>query len=284
MIFDRLYSATRRLAANSNSTLLSLAATYGDYDQFMRRIRPIENKADLRSQTGLVNEALDKLRQTGIHIIEDFWEQETCAEARAEVDRLIEEYPDALHSVAKADFRIYGAENVSALIKQFATDDVLQEISSSYNCTPTRTAFTLAAKMPAMEGNKGSGEGWHRDAFLRQFKAILYLTDVELENGPFQFIKRSHQKGQVLQDIWAADLGYNQYRIKEEQIERLLKADEARLETFTAKAGTLILVDTSSIHRGMPIKAGTRYALTNYFFSEKQIDEALYEKFNVLRP
>ena len=46
-----------------------------------------------------------------------------------------------------------------------------------------------------------------------------------------------------------------------------------------AKAGTLILVDTSSIHRGMPIIAGVRYALTNYFYPKRLIDQELFKQF-----
>ena len=43
-----------------------------------------------------------------------------------------------------------------------------------------------------------------------------------------------------------------------------------------------IVADVSAIHRGMPIAAGTRYALTNYFFQTKNIDVSLFEKFNVI--
>jgi hypothetical protein len=138
--------------------------------------------------------------------------------------------------------------------------------------------------MPAASGNQGSGEGWHRDAFLRQFKAILYLSDVGPKNGPFQFVKDSYQPGQVLRDIWKGGLRYMQYRLSELEVDRIIEGSPERLSTYTAKAGTLILVDTSSIHRGMPIQTGTRYALTNYYFPAQNIDAALFEKFKVLAP
>ena len=35
--------------------------------------------------------------------------------------------------------------------------------------------------------------------------------------------------------------------------------------------GTLILVDTSLIHRGKPIEDGTRYAITNYWYPRNSI-------------
>ena len=138
--------------------------------------------------------------------------------------------------------------------------------------------------MPAEPGNQGSGEGWHRDAFMRQFKAILYLSDVGPDNGPFQFVKDSYRPRQVLRDIWKGGLRYMQNRLSEPEVERILMGSPDRLCTYTAKAGTLILVDTSSIHRGMPIENGTRYALTNYYFLLQDIGAAMFEKFKVLAP
>ena len=45
--------------------------------------------------------------------------------------------------------------------------------------------------------------------------------------------------------------------------------------------GTLILVDTSTLHRGR-IKKGTRYALTNYYYTINQINKELFKKFKVI--
>jgi hypothetical protein len=55
-------------------------------------------------------------------------------------------------------------------------------------------------------------------------------------------------------------------RFTVEEINELIKKDPERLLTFTAKAGTLLFVDTSLLHRGAPIKKGSRYALTNYYY------------------
>ena len=53
-----------------------------------------------------------------------------------------------------------------------------------------------------------------------------------------------------------------------ETISKLLSSKKTILGT----AGTLILVDTSLIHRGSPLLSGKRYALTNYY-----VPEDLYE-------
>ncbi len=51
----------------------------------------------------------------------------------------------------------------------------------------------------------------------------------------------------------------------QEKVDKIIENDPDRLKTLTGKAGTLVLVDTSIIHRGIPVKNGIRYALTNYF-------------------
>ena len=279
-MLSKVVSSLRTRATESRSRVVSLLATAVDYGLFSIRLslapkQLVEDKLGAGYQT--------QLEENGICIVENFWDANTCAAARAEVDRVIEQYPEYLHAHTKSDLRIFGANNVSSIIDEFARHPTLQAIASVYNRASTCAAFTLAAKMPYSNSNKGSGEGWHRDAFFRQFKAIMYLTDVELNNGPFQFLRDSHKRGQVLRDIWTGKLRYSQNRLSDSEVELILHSSPSRLQTYTAKAGTLILVDTSSIHRGIPIKEGCRYALTNYYYPENAIDNAMMEKFHVLQ-
>jgi hypothetical protein len=269
----------RQQARNSGPGLTAFLATWADYREHESRLRGVQS-APVAKGEGL--EYLAKLEANGVYIVENFWSQEKCVCARAEVDRIISQYPRFINGSAKADQRVYGANNASELIATFANDAVLASVASAYNHEPTRTAFTLAARMPASRGNQGSGEGWHRDGFFRQFKAILYLSDVGPSNGPFQMIRDSHRRQRVLSDMRAGHLKYMQYRLSNPEIEQIIADEPARKITYTARAGTLILADTSTLHRGQPIKAGTRYALTNYYFPEAQIDPSLFEKFDVL--
>jgi Phytanoyl-CoA dioxygenase (PhyH) len=278
-MFRLLAHVARKNARNGGAGWLSRFATRDDYKQhenWLQSVQPIPKA--IGAGVGY----LAQLEATGICIVENFWSRETCALARDEVDRVIAQYPKYVNGNAKADQRVYGANNASQLIASFADYDVLASVASAYNREPTRTAFSLAARMPMTSGNQGSGDGWHRDAFLRQFKAILYLSDVGPDNGPFQMIADSHRHHRVLADMRAGQLKYMQYRLTEQEIERIIASEPERKITYTAKAGTLILADTSTLHRGKPIEAGTRYALTNYYFPESRIENGLYEKFDVL--
>ena len=280
-MFARVNSLLRKHASQGAKGVVARLATRADYAEFRSWMGAAQVPL---VPPGKTRTWLDSLERLGICVIPDYWSAKHCAAARSEVERVITQYPQYVNGNAKADVRVYGANNGSELIQQFAQDEALLSVASAYNHEPTCTAFTLAARLPASIGNKGSGEGWHRDAFLRQVKAILYLSDVEDSNGPFQWISESHRSAWLLRDMKSADLYYKQYRLSEAEADAIVASQPDRLKTFTATAGTLILVDTSSVHRGMPIREGTRYALTNYYFPEGKIEQSLYDKFDVLPP
>ena len=229
------------------------------------------------------SEIIDELERHGYYVIKNYWAKETCEKAVIEINRILKNYPKYVNSNGLSDERFFGAENCSDLINNYFKDKYINEIASLFNGQKTILTFTLAAKMKYKIGNRGSGEGWHRDGFHRQFKSILYLTDVNMDNGPFQLIKNSQKIKFLLNDIKSAKLQFNQYRLSDDEIKKILLKNKDRKKSFCGEAGSLILFDTSTLHRGAPIKDGYRYALTNYFYVEDQISSELFEKFNVFK-
>ncbi|MBK8567480.1 MAG: hypothetical protein IPN76_30200 [Saprospiraceae bacterium] len=176
-------------------------------------------------------------------------------------------------------FRIYGADRVSSLINEFNKDEFLLKMAIAFNESKTTSYFTLAGRIKAKEGNLGSGQGWHRDTpNPYQFKALIYLTDVEMDNGPFEIIEGTQEPNSMFDGIWKANMMFQQHRMSEGEIENLLRYPKFKTKTFTAKAGTVILVSTFAIHRGMPINLGERYALTNYYFQDFTVNPIYIEK------
>jgi Phytanoyl-CoA dioxygenase (PhyH) len=280
-VISQITSRLRSHAGNGRPGITARLSTLMDYWSFQSWLRNARFDAELSTRA---SNMLAVVEREGICVVHGFWSPEQCTKAVAEVDRVIAEYPEYVYPYAKSDQRVYGANNASRIVADFNKDAELAAIASTYNHEETIASFTLAARMPATVGNQGSGEGWHRDAFLRQFKAILYLSDVGLDNGPFQIIRDSHRRRYVLHDMKTAGLAYMQSRLNDGHVAKILNDDPGRLITYAAPAGTLILVDTSTLHRGMPIKVGERYALTNYYYPVKHIDQAMYEKFKVFPP
>lgn len=160
-----------------------------------------------------------------------------------------------------SDERIFGFEDLETCVGEVCSIGELLEIGSKYVGRRLKSWFMMANRVRHMAGNLGSGGGWHRDsAFTHQFKSICYLSDVTLDNGPFEYVSYSHLTKDKLSIRGTIRL--DQSRISDEDFQR----SRLKSSTFTGPAGTLLLADTRGIHRGCPIKTGARYAITTYFF------------------
>ncbi|MBL4709711.1 MAG: phytanoyl-CoA dioxygenase family protein [Flavobacteriales bacterium] len=202
-------------------------------------------------------------KELGYHIISEFYSQEKSSMIIEEINRLHTKYKDRLwKDSVDSDNRLFGANKESDLISKFYTDTFINKLTSYFEMTPKFHGFTMAANMIYKAPNPGSGGGWHRDrADQRQLKVLLYLTDVDEKNGPFQYFEGSHSPTSILQSVLLQGFQYNQNRYKDEEIERL---DQTYMRTAIGKAGTLLLADVRGIHRGMPMLKGKRTILMNY--------------------
>tara|TARA_B110000263_G_C15269022_1_gene492523 strand:- start:29 stop:874 length:846 start_codon:yes stop_codon:yes gene_type:complete len=223
-----------------------------------------------------------EINKNGYMVINDFLNKEICDACVKDMDWMFENKKEFVHSTDYADHRIFGAEDLSKNIDEFASNLLLKKLANAYNGTPTSNGFTLAGKIQTTGHEYGSGGSWHRDSYFRQFKSLVYLTDVSDDNGPFQVILGSHDKKNISNDSKSANLESMQCQFDQKTVEKILKSEPERLKTLTAKAGTVVLVDTSTIHRGLPLNNGIRYALTNYFFENSQINSHLVDHFSPL--
>lgn len=282
MIFLKSIARTALRVAKEPSTggqfsaanALALAV---DHYAFARQRVSVPTSTDLTSTSRKV---LAEVSEQGFSAIQDFVSKDDCEKLRRVLTQRLVENPDLLHPATQYDLRLHGIENVDEFFSSYATDPRLVQMASAYLQRPARAAFTLGASLQAVEGNPGSGGGWHRDSLTPQFKTMLYLTDVGLDNGPFQVLARSHHLMQSMRDNRAAHVPYGQVRFTQKQVDDVLEnSHHDRLYTMQYPAGTLLIFDSSTIHRGSPIKSGIRLALTNYFYPESQIDSELFQHF-----
>jgi hypothetical protein len=223
------------------------------------------------------------LREVGYVVLEDYFSVEQCESTRQEIDNVLIDKKEFVQTDKHdSDHRIFGANNASQFLNELFWSDVF--LNSVRNCFYEHddiVGCTMAARMDSRKENLGSGGGWHRDMIYgRQIKSIAYFSDVTPENGPFQFLNNSHKDSSILETVSRCNIGAFQNRFTPEEIDEIVKLGGYDLLTFAGKAGTLMLVDTTSIHRGMPIQHGSRYALTNYWFETKvpeHIDKLIYK-------
>lgn len=219
-----------------------------------------------------IKEILDNLQHKGIHIIENYWSDESCLELTSKIDKAIENDQECLHWIDAegADHRIWEVEKLSAAFSEFLNDPFIEKIRKYYSGVAMDEKLLLAARLAFTSGNRGSGGGWHRDSpHSLQFKAILYLSDVKVESGPFEYIEQSHSEWSSIQLLQHQLCKANQFRFTNEDIEKIESSQSTLFSSkpFLANKGTLLLVNTKGIHRGRPIQQGHRYALTQYCFN-----------------
>jgi hypothetical protein len=88
---------------------------------------------------------------------------------------------------------------------------------------------------------------WHRDYNDRHLvKVFVYLVDVDLETGPFEYVPGSARGGPHA-DCWPWTPAGETYPPPEEFRQRV---PESAVATFTGSAGTIVFCNTSGFHRG----------------------------------
>jgi hypothetical protein len=242
--------------------------------------------SSLRSTHGEVDEILASIRSSGIAVVPNYWPTEKCAAARGELDRLIVQYPDAVNIFSGgSDKRMFGVEEVSSLLGEFHHDPFLRGVGEFVGGLALYNFATLGACIEATGANNGSGDGWHRDGHGYQFKSILYLSDVTDDNGPFEFLPGSHKRWRAAFDTALGGLPPPPgTRYEPVLVDRMVSQFGIKRQHYPAKAGALLLVNTSGIHRGRPLRSGSRYALTNYYYHPFQIDLNRVEGFPTMMP
>lgn len=221
---------------------------------------------------------LNKIKSEGIVVIPNYLSLPICEKIINEInsfkkkERIISEKDEGIGG----DLRIFNFEDYSLTAQEFARNSFIQNLVSKYLGTQLEAKSVLAGKVVFNKSLKtNSGGDWHRDSDLSQMKAMIYLTDVSEDNGPFTFIKNSN------------DFDFKRQSRKYPFLERLIyifrglptkpprysddyvkNQDEFKKNIIkvTGKAGTLVIFDGGYIHRGDVIREGTRYTLTNYYY------------------
>ncbi|MCY7296222.1 hypothetical protein [Alteromonas sp. a30] len=202
----------------------------------------------------------------GYCVIPQYWSAEKCQAARQAIDSLTGNAPPTAVKLwtdeLRADKRIMGSNYLMRELNLFDDAYITEVIQALYG-VETLYGFSMAAKLESCEGNLGSGQGWHRDSCIEhQFKAILYLSDVDSQHGPFQYYRQSGNAQNIVEFETKTHIPVDESRLSAYES----AFDLAQIDELCASEGTLIIANTRGIHRGKPIQTGTRYALTNYYW------------------
>ncbi len=215
-----------------------------------------------------------KIKKNGYVIIKNYYDRRQCDQIKQFLEKNFQSNKINIWkgSDLNSDKRIFGAERLeNSCIKKFNFDQKLLKIGNDFMNQNLVNSYTMAGKINYVKNNLGSGEGWHRDSIQPCYKALLYLTDVDKNFGPLQIIEKTNKFYNVVKDHSILKKhNLLQTRYDNDQIKKLIEVNLYKITSIEANAGTVILFDGSNLHRGAPINKGVRFALTNYYFTEKQ--------------
>jgi hypothetical protein len=225
---------------------------------------------------------INELNENGFCLVENFYDKEKCDNLKLEIDLLLIAHPPKLwKDEDDADYRAWGTEKKSDLIHDFYQNKLISRLVKAHEShSEDIKSTTMLGRIRSEVKNDGSGGGWHRDLpHFKQTKVILYLSDVDEKNGPFQYLKGSHKSFDVIKSQLKYKLDLNQNRFTDEVINDMIASSTGKLLTANAKAGTLLIANTRGIHRGQPFENGERYALTNYYWFKSALSDTIQKHF-----
>jgi len=227
-----------------------------------------ENLCKFKGEAVIDCQNFGLLRRSGILVIPNFLDSVTCHLALNEIETFYQN--DSRRDRSNPDYRIYNSELILDCGRKFFSNERLLEIGTNYIGTRMINKSCLANRVQAGPSDSGSGGGWHRDSNFPQFKALVYLSDVETsQNGAFQYIRDSHKFKNFVRDTILKRRNTSMTRWDDTDIGKVYGSNQ--IMSVLGAAGTLVLFDTCLIHRGAPnsnLMNSNRYALTNYYYSK----------------
>ena len=137
--------------------------------------------------------------------------------------------------------------NNSEIIKVISSVKFIKLLFAYYECIPELTYIKIrkafANKLPANDT-----QFFHRDSgSFKLLKAVIYLNDVDINTGPFTFVKGSTRK---------FDFPKHKLRFKDHEIAS--HYGKSNIKHLTAKRGDLVLANTTGFHKGLKPKLKDR--------------------------
>lgn len=222
-----------------------------------------------------INAITKELRINGFYIHNNLVSQKLCDELEnfARTTKLIatdddgnceyvDKYPDGnprslLYEASESD--LFNEE----LVQNLCADVSFLKIAQEYlRCAPKLNFLSMwwSTAYKKSETDINSAQNWHFDMENPKFlKIFIFLTDVDEKNGAHQYAEGTNRPLGIPREI--LDLEYS--RIPNEVIERNIGKDKIKL--VKGKRGTILIEDTSGMHRGGRVLMGDRLVLQFHF-------------------
>ncbi|MDB4088476.1 phytanoyl-CoA dioxygenase family protein [Flavobacteriales bacterium] len=214
-----------------------------------------------------------ELDSTGFHVFEDLLSADSC-------DKLIKGLEKVSFHTKKSTKKIKGLTkgNISKIngntawvtnqqdllkieeVQKLAFDkNLLNLVGQFLGSEPIlcqTNSWWSVARSTHRSNLSANAQLFHQDTeYLKFVKVFIYLTDVDENNGPHQYVQGSSKFAQE-----KLGEGYSpSNRVEDEKAASLFGKEN--ILTFTGKKGSVIIEDTFGLHKGTPVIEGARLLL-----------------------
>jgi len=214
--------------------------------------------------------ALAAPRRDGFAVLPGYWERDRALAMKDKVEAYLkpgtdQDYDEGAwlrfwddRSYDQGVRRLYHIDKLIPELSEFRFDPFILDIVNAYYRQQFHSGMLIFQHNTQSNANT---RYFHVDGFSREFKAFLYLEDVDMGNGPFTYIRGTHRSHvrRLAKQLQGNENG-SPTSFHEDDVASLL-GKEVKL---TAPAGTLILADVRGLHRGSPQIDRSRSVLVNY--------------------
>jgi hypothetical protein len=254
-----------QLASNLKSAAYVVRTDLADFVKHRNRV---DTDALPQRERGAVAD----LKRDGYAVIAGFWPRERALELRDRLGQYLQpEESRDFESGAYIRFwdnraydegvrRLYHVDKEIPELKEFRHDPFVMKVVEAYYGFPMHSGVLVFQHNTKSNANT---RYHHVDVYSKEFKAFLYLDDVDHGNGPFTYLRgthKSHYRRIRRQVLWNGDGSPTSFF--EDDLGPLLQ----REVEITGPAGTLILADVRGFHRGSPQIDRSRSVLVNYMY------------------
>jgi hypothetical protein len=225
--------------------------------------RPVLSESEAR--------AAEELRERGFTVFEKYWSRQQALALGRELERTVD-LDENRRLECGATVKVQFANRTdSGLRRVYEVEKLHQELAAVrfdslvLNVTSAASGIDFGSQLLVYQHNGpavGAEGPWHFDTFYPEFKAFLFLCDVDDRCGPTAYVPGSHRHW------WL--------RIKNQLLD-YPKGKEVRLfdgaaigrlperETLLCgEAGSLLLLDGRGLHKATAPAGGSRSVLMNY--------------------
>lgn len=213
------------------------------------------------------------LATQGFHTVPTKLGGSALRETVAQIDEICASRDDLEVNYGGSEHRIWHAHKHIAAAESFRqfSDAIVPKLGDGIN--PAKNILAIRNK-PLSDGKNELRKGrWHLDSFRGQYKIFVFLQDVGPNDGPFEFVAQT-QKPSVkfkhaiqgryfrMKDLILRTGKRGYQHVSDGFVEHVERNYPSQL--FTVPAGTILIANTSALHRAHPVNGGERYAFTSY--------------------